>query len=72
MLKVSIFGVGYVGLHETEIRECLELLKASPLQLRVIVIVEVIYPDHDIAALEQCCRDMHAYEPGCARNQDLH
>ena len=50
----------------------LELLQPRELQVDVVVVVEVVEPDHGVAAREQALRDVHADETGGAGDQDFH
>jgi hypothetical protein len=64
-------AVGDVHLLESEIRKCLELGNASRFQARIIIGIEIIYPDDIIALRQQATSDMHANEAGCAGDQNM-
>ena len=46
--------------------------QAVPLQLRIVVVVQIVQTHHRIATLEKQLRHMHADEPGRPCDQDLH
>ena len=48
-----------------------EPLKAILFQARIIVIIEVVHPEHLVPALQQCSAQVSTYEPGCAGDQTL-
>ena len=52
--------VGEIHLHETELRLPLEDGEARALQVRVVVVVEVVEPDHFVATRQQLVRDVRS------------
>ena len=64
--------VGEVHLHETKLRLPLEDGEARALEIRVVVVVEVVEPDDFVAARQQFLRDVGTNESGGAGEQDFH
>ena len=64
--------IGKVQLHEAKARILLQALEPRHLQRDVVVVVEVVEPDHFVAARKQLPRGMKADESRGAGDQNLH
>ncbi len=64
--------VGEIELDETKTRQRLEPREPRPLQVHVVVVVEVVEPHDFIAARDEALRDMRADEPRSTGDEDLH
>jgi hypothetical protein len=63
-------GLGNVEAHEPEARVLAQLRKAGLLEADVIVIVDVVDPEHCNALRCQARRDMETHESGRPRDED--
>src|SRR5437868_8969864 len=63
--------IGKIDLFEPEavVEAACQTLEPGPLEGRIVVIIEVVDPDHLVAALEQYTRRGRADEPGGTRHQ---
>src|SRR5277367_430670 len=61
-----------IEFREAKRRIAQQNLEARPFQLRVVVRVEVVEPDHFVAALEQQPRGMETDETGRAGHEHFH
>jgi hypothetical protein len=71
---VQRLPVGEIDTSEGEavVRPALEVNKAGFLELRVVIIVEIVDPDHLVAAAEQCTRDCRTDESRSAGHKNSH
>ena len=64
--------VGKVRSHKLESRLSLQAFEARGLERDIVIIVEIVEPDHVVAPLQKAQCGKRSDEAGCARNKDFH